>query len=397
MTASDPSGSEARAIAPGSWPAGILPLGLLCLFIAVLVGADPLAALRQGAPPVEELTVERVGLTETPLGMTVTVVNGGREPVTISQVLVDGAYWVFSMDPPGTLEPLSSVILTLAYPWVEGEALEIVLLTSTGATFGHRIDVTTGTPQFDSAVLAALGLIGLYVGVIPIAIGLLWYPFVRRLRPGGIAALLAFTAGILAFLAVDASGEALELARSVPRAFNGLGIFAVTITSAAATLVAVRAWAHGRRGSGSALSLATLIAIGVGLHNFGEGLAIAAAYSVGATALSSRLVIGFALHNSTEGLAIVAPLGDVRPGVGRLAALGVIAGAPAILGSWVGGLAYSPALAVMFLGVGVGAMAQVVWEVLALLRRRYGLDRPSIPIGLGAGAMVMYLSGLIIA
>ena len=102
------------------------------------------------------------------------------------------------------------------------------------------------------------------------------------------------------------------------------------------------AWLAGAaRAGASGGTLALLVAVGIGLHNLGEGVAIGSAYSVGALALGAFLVVGFALHNTTEGLAIVAPIAHLRPSLGRLALLGLLAGAPAVLGAWIGAAAFN--------------------------------------------------------
>ncbi len=116
------------------------------------------------------------------------------------------------------------------------------------------------------------------------------------------------------------------------------------------------------------MGVATLIALGIGLHNLGEGLAIGAAFATGAAALGSFLVVGFTLHNITEGDGIAAPLlrGEM-PGLLTFFGLAVLAGSPAILGTWIGSLAFSPFLAALFLSLGAGAILQVIWEVSKLL------------------------------
>lgn len=378
------------------WLAGLAPLALLVVVVAAFFALDPLAKLREGFPPVEELTIQRVVLNDSPREFVVSVVNGGPEPVTVAQVLVDDAYWAHEMSPSRTVDPLGSATIRVSYPWVEGEPHAIVLITETGVTFEHEVAVSVTTPRTDAATLGLLGLLGIYVGVLPVAIGLMWYPWIRRLGGQWVSFLLMLTAGILVFLAFDATVESLELAPAVPGAFSGTGLFAVSVAVALGALLAVgaRSASSGNRPSG--LVLATLIAIGIGLHNLGEGLAIGAAYSLGEVALTSLLIVGFTVHNSTEGLGIVASLSEQKVGIGRLAVLGLIAGAPTIAGAWIGGLAYSPTLAIAFLGLGVGAILQVVWELFKLVRSQDGITSPLVILGFAAGMLVMYLTAILV-
>jgi zinc transporter ZupT len=144
--------------------------------------------------------------------------------------------------------------------------------------------------------------------------------------------------------------------------------------------------------------VALLVAIGIGLHNLGEGLVIGSAYAVGSLALGAALVVGFAIHNTTEGLAIVAPVAEERPRVARLAVLGLIAGAPAILGAWIGASAFDPSLAAFMFGVGVGAIARVVVQIAPQVRDSAGrLLHPMAATGLAVGLGVMYVTGLLIS
>jgi zinc transporter ZupT len=153
------------------------------------------------------------------------------------------------------------------------------------------------------------------------------------------------------------------------------------------------------QGAPARRAVAWLIALGIGLHNLGEGLAIGAAYSLGEASLGAFLVIGFMLHNSTEGLGIVAPIAQDRPSVKTLAALGLLAGGPTILGAWIGGMAYSPLWATLFLAIGAGAIAQVVIALYRVVARESeGLVwTPLTAGGMLAGMLVMYATGLLVA
>jgi ZIP family zinc transporter len=385
-----------------AWVLGLVPLllavGTLGAF-AVLGG--PGLGDRPG-PPVEELSVERTVLEPNQIKLTVR--NDGADAVTLAQAFVNDAFVDFQVA-ERKIDRLRAQTVRIAYPWIEGEAYEVGLLTSTGTTFTHEIAAAVETPAADLGFFGLMALLGLYVGVIPVALGMLWLPFVRRIDATWIRVLLAATVGLLVFLAVDATLEALEIAGEGPQALGGAGLVVLGALLAYLTLAAVSARVEARRSKSEAagaspMRLAALVATGIGLHNLGEGLAIGSAYATGALALGTFLVVGFAIHNTTEGLAIVAPLGRerVRVSVGRLAALGLLAGGPAILGAWIGAAAFTPSLAALLLGAGVGAIAQVIVQIAPGLRDRAGriLD-PAVAGGIAAGIVAMYATALLVS
>ncbi len=252
--------------------------------------------------------------------------------------------------------------------------------------------------------LALMALLGVYVGVIPIALGLLWMPFVRRSSLAWVQGMLAFTIGLLAYLAFDAALEGTELVAD-SGAFGGNLVVIIGALFAYITLEGVEGFVHRKRtasqGKGAGLSpqhLALLISIGIGLHNLGEGLAIGAAYAAGSLALGAFLVIGFAIHNTTEGLAIVAPLAGENTSLGRLATLGLIAGSPAILGALVGATVQQPTLVAFLFGVGAGAVGQVALKLLPLLKSSTGrILTPLTAGGVILGVAFMFATGLLVA
>lgn len=380
------------------WLLGLGPLVLLAALVTVFLQFDPTAPLRRGFPPVEELTIERVTLPEAGR-IVVHVVNGGPEPVTIAQVQVDEAYWQHSIAPGRTVPRLGRARIDVPYPWVEGEPHEIALVSSTGLTFTHEIGIATRSPSRDLRFFGTFALLGLYAGVVPVVIGLLWYPFLRGVDRRWIHFFLSMTIGLLVFLGIDSLAEALESAGSVPEAFQGVGLVAIGVIGA---VLALKALGH-RTGPatddpGSRLRIAYMIATGIGLHNLGEGLAIGAAFAVGEIALGAFLVIGFALHNTTEGLGIVAPVARDRPALGHLALMGAIAGLPTIAGAWIGGYAYSQLLAALFLAIGAGAIFQVILELVGLIRRQApGTGFAQLNAGgVVAGLLIMYGTALFV-
>ncbi|MBM2851678.1 MAG: putative metal cation transporter, partial [Candidatus Nitrosotenuis sp.] len=146
------------------------------------------------------------------------------------------------------------------------------------------------------------------------------------------------------------------------------------------------------------VAIALMIAIGIGLHNFGEGLAIGAAIGLGSIAFSTFLIIGFALHNTTEGIAIAAPMSRGKTMIGKLAGFGMIAGAPAIFGAWVGGFVYSPFTSVLFLAIGAGAIFQVIITILKWIREEgdKNLSSAAVASGVAVGMLVMYLTSILV-
>jgi zinc transporter ZupT len=381
----------------------LIPALLLIAVLAIIIKTDGGLADRT-LPPIETLNVQRVTLPE-PGVIKVKVVNDGPDDVTIAQVLVDDAYWQFTSDHPGALDRLESATLTIPYPWVKDEAHMIVLVSSTGALFESEIPVAFESPHADRGSVARFALVGLYVGVIPVALGLLWFPVLRRLGRQGMAFILALTVGLLAFLVADMWEEARDVSTSVAGSLNTPVMIPVLALLTAVLLTTMGNSLRHRDADAEpagGLRLAYQIAIGIGLHNLGEGLAIGSAFALGETALGVFLIVGFTLHNVTEGVGIAAPVVRERPRFGQFVALAAVAGAPAIIGTWIGAFTYSAFWTTIFLAVGIGAILQVIWEVGRLIQR--GQAKANEPLftwntfgGVAAGIAIMYATALLVS
>jgi hypothetical protein len=373
----------------------VLPLAALVVATLWLTTSDWLRAFNIGAPPVERLTFERTVLDAD--GIHLFVRAGGSEPIAIAQVTVDDAFWAFRQDPPGPLDRLATAWLHIPYPWVLGEAHEIKVRSSTGAAFTKAIEVAVPTPKAQAGQLQPQALLGAFVGIVPVAIGMLFFPALAGLGGRHMNFVLALTIGLLGFLFVDTLQEGLELAAEAAPSFQGMTMVLVVAAIAFLVLTVI-----GRRhGTPTGLALATYIALGIGLHNFGEGLAIGAAFAAGIAGLGTFLVLGFTLHNVTEGIGIVAPLADKRPPLWTFIGLALLAGAPAIPGIWLGSISFGPHWGALALAIGAGAILQVVIEVGDYLRRhaeRRGENWLSLATlaGVGGGAAVMYATAILV-
>jgi ZIP family zinc transporter len=371
------------------------------LLLAVVVGAfassgDRLLELvGQSPPPADELDIRRVELR--PGEIRVLVRNPQRDAITIAVATVDDAIVPFTTDGPAELGRLRSTTVVIPFLWVEGEPLTVGLTSSTGIQTTAAVAAAVETPTPSARGFLGYGLVGLLVGVVPVALGLLWLPSLRRLDARWLGGFLALTCGLLTFLGVEALFEAFELQAGLPGALGGPGLvlLGVALATLGMTLVSSRL---GRGSGATGLALALLVAIGIGVHNLGEGLAIGTSFALGELQLGTFFVIGFMVHNLTEGLGIAAPAARERVSFAQLAGLALVAGAPAILGTWIGGYGSSDLLTPVFFALAAGAALQVVVEVARHVARTApgGLRSGWAVGGYLAGIAAMWATGLLV-
>ncbi len=399
MTDTPPPPKPRRALVVAS---GLLPLLLLGAVLFLLFQRGIGLQLTSPAP-IEKIEFERIVFR--PGEIQAQVINTGPEPVTVAQVQVgwtNRASWEFEVSPGPTISRLGRAVVTIPYPWTPGEPYEIVLITANSLVFTHDIEIAAETPRPGPQMLGAFALLGVYVGVIPVFLGILWLPFLRSLPRQGYFFFLSLTAGLLVFLGVDALEDALENAERVPGPYQGVALILIGLSMSLLGLYAVSGWLKRRRQQSEVhpgLLLAYSIAFGIGVHNLGEGLAIGGAYALGEFATTFLLVVGFMVHNLTEGIAVVAPVVRSPFRWTHLVWLGLLAGGPTILGTLMGAFTYTALWAVLFLAIGAGAVFQVVIEIVRYQIRQSGAAALASGVslaGFAAGLLVMYVTGLFV-
>ena len=382
---------------------GMIPFAFLIILIAYIFG--PGSDLLDLGVPLPEITIEKVDFMDSEI--LVTVRNTGPIPVEVVMADVNDRIQPAAIEPDGFLERYETALVTIPFEWNEAEPYIIGLTIEDGTRFEKEIEAAAPALVPSLELAGFFAIIGTYVGIIPIMIGLLWLPFIKRLQKNKYHFFLALTVGLLLFLGIDSVEEALEVyEENLSQSFNGVLLVATVIVVSFLGLYYVAEKLVKRAESSritKPVAVALMIAISIGLHNFGEGLAIGAAVGIGSIAFSTFLIVGFALHNTTEGIAIAAPMsrGKTMIGkalIGKLAGLGMIAGTPAIFGAWVGGFVYSPFATVVFLSIGAGAIFQVIITILRWMREEgdKNLSSAAIASGIAVGMLIMYLTSILV-
>jgi zinc transporter, ZIP family len=428
--------------------AAFIPFIVLAVMIFLLFSPTFQSFINSGIP-LPDVAIEKIEFRENPGQIIAFIRNAGPTEITIAQADVNDRIHAAAIEPSKTLSRLSDAKVIIPFFWNPAEPYEVGITTDDGTRFSKTIEAAALAPNPDSQQIIFFAVIGIYVGIIPVMIGLLWYPFIRSMSRNKYNFFLSLTAGLLVFLGIDALIESNEIATdNVSSIFSGQMLIVIVTTisfiallyasekltqraikksmsSAAAETTStytsysdssvtnsprIRLQANQRQLQElvKPLAISLMIAIGIGLHNFGEGLAIGAAVLLGEIALSTFLIIGFTLHNTTEGLAIVAPLAKSRKlMLRRLVLMGMIAGAPTIAGAWIGGFLYSPIAAIIFLSIGAGAIFQVVYSIGSWVLRPVDnndndKNKKIVKVnlftiaGFAIGMVIMYVTGLLV-
>jgi len=376
---------------------GVIPFVLVILLIAYIFG--PGSDMLDLGTPLPEITIEKVDFLDGEIQ--VTVRNTGPIHVEVVMADVNDRIQPSAIEPDRFLDRFETALVRIPFEWNDAEPYIIGLTIEDGTRFEKEIEAAAAALEPSGDLIVFFAIIGTYVGIIPVMIGLLWLPFIKRISKAKYNFFLAITVGLLLFLGIDAIEEAVEVSDEfLADSFNGtLLVATVVIISFLVLYYSGNKLVERTKSSpfSKPVALGLMIAIGIGLHNFGEGLAIGASVGLGEIAFSTFLIVGFALHNTSEGFAIAAPMAKGKPMIGKLFGLGLIAGTPAIFGAWVGGFLFSPFAAIVFLSIGAGAIFQVVVAILKWIQEDdKGLSSASVAAGVAIGLVIMYLTSILV-
>ena len=185
----------------------IAPIVLLAIVIAYLLG--PASTFLQFGVVLPEVSIEKVEFIENEIQATVR--NTGPIDVSVALADVNDRIQPAAIEPDSSLKRFETALVRIPFDWNEGQPYEIGVTVDDGTRFTTQVDAAFASLEPDVDLFAFLGMIGFLIGVVPIMIGLLWYPFIKKLGKNAFNFFLAFTMGLLIFLGIDAVLEASEI------------------------------------------------------------------------------------------------------------------------------------------------------------------------------------------
>ncbi|MDR4493816.1 MAG: ZIP family metal transporter [Nitrospirales bacterium] len=236
--------------------------------------------------------------------------------------------------------------------------------------------------------------LGVIAGVFPIYLGIVLALVIAKSLDRNLEGYLTGIAtGVLVYLFFDLMHEAVE--QTGAKDFLSWVAFLGSLMVGYIGLVLIEQRQQGRnRTEPSKLFLPYMIALGMGLHNLGEGLAIGAAYMQGAWVLGGLLIMGFALHNGTEGFAIIGSSGKSKPGLKDIIYMGLLAGLPTCLGTVISGFAVSPYFTIMFFALAAGSLLYVILSLTTIFYT--ASRRVQCSWGIFTGISLMFVTAMIL-
>ena len=300
---------------------GIIPFIFIILMMGYIFG--PGADLLDSGVALPEITIEKIDFIDSEIQATVR--NTGPIPVVV-MADVNDRIQPAAVEPDRFLERFETTLVRIPFEWNVVEPYTVGITIEDGTRFEKEIESAAPALELTFDLVIFFAIIGTYVGIIPVMIGLLWLPFIKKISKQKYHFFLALTAGLLLFLVIDSVEEAVEISdESLSDSFNG-----TLLVSTVVVLSFLGLYYSGNKLVKLAdsskftkpVAIALMISIGIGLHNFGEGLAIGAAIGIGYVAFSTFLIVGFALHNTTEGIAIAAPMSRGKLMIGKQMMMG---------------------------------------------------------------------------
>src|ERR1044071_5425006 len=388
---------------------GVIPFIVIGAMIVLLLNSSGIL-FQSSIKPLPEISIEKVEFSDNNM-IVAYVRNTGASEISIAQADVNDRIYPAAIEPGRTLTRLEDAKVIIPFVWNSGEPYKIGITTDEGTRFDKLVKSAAAAPRPTVGQASTFALIGTYVGIIPVMMGLVWYPFIRRLSPNKYNFFLSLTAGLLVFLGIDALLESNEIAvNSLAPAFNAqiLIIMVAIVTLLTLLYVSKRLTQRALKRSKPDIDIeykkrsSSTSEPDLGTKDAkSSSLSVQQRLLIRPIAISMMISIGIGLHNFGEGLAIVAPLAKSRRiPVVKLMIMGLIAGGPTILGAWIGGFLYSPIATVIFLSIGAGAIFQVVYSIGSWMYHTNGskglLNNHWIIIGFAFGMFVMYLTGLLV-